>query len=222
MTDGEELTPRADSSKEAEAYPNRQLVVFALFVLGGDTRRMHTEDIALRCFDLFPSSFSWAKHTQYPDKDIVRVALTDARKQRYGALVEGRAGQNRGQSAKTQRGPADDGWILTTNGIRWVQDNREDLEKLSAKGQAKEHRQQTLRQIKKVREHPLFISYSENPTEFVPAIGELADMLRCRVDAGHEVWARRFEQVRRQAESAEQRDVIDFIARCESSYMDQR
>jgi hypothetical protein len=202
-------------------YPNRELAVYALFLLGGDTRRLHTEDVAIRCFELFPTSFSWAKHTNYPDKDIVRVALTDARKDRYGAFVEGRAGQNRGHSAKTQRGPVDDGWILTTNGIRWVQDHREDLETLSGAGQVKEHRQATLRQIRRLREHPLFVSYSEAPAKFAPTIGELADMLRCRVDAGHEVWARRFEQVRRQAESTEQRDVIAFIARCETSYMDQ-
>ena len=42
----------------AKTYPNRQLVVYALYLLGGDTERVHTEDIALRCFELFPASFS--------------------------------------------------------------------------------------------------------------------------------------------------------------------
>ena len=98
------------------ALPNRELVVYALFLLGGDTNRVHTEDVALKCFELCPQSFSWVKHAEYPDKDIVRVALTDARKEHYGALVEGRAGQRHGLTAKTKRGPVPDGWILTATG----------------------------------------------------------------------------------------------------------
>lgn len=89
-----------------EQKPNRELVVYALSVLGGDSKPIHTEDIALKCHELFPESFSWTKHPEIPDKDIVRVALTDARKRQHGVLVEGRTGQRQGHSAKTKRRPA--------------------------------------------------------------------------------------------------------------------
>lgn len=205
-----------------DTYPNRELVVFALYLLGGDTARVQTEDIALKCFELFPASFSWVKHTKYPDKDIVRVALTDARKEQYGALVEGRSGEKRGQSAKTLRGPVVDGWILTARGIKWIEENLAGLQQVASAGLSKDHRQKVLKQLRRVREHRLFTDYSDSPDRFSPMVGQIADLLRCRVDAELEIWRQRFDKIRRQAQSANQVDVLDFIAKCEQAYLRQR
>ncbi len=204
------------------AVPNRQLVVYALYLLGGDSKPVHTEDIALKCFELFPASFSWVKHSQYPDKDIVRVALTDARKESHGALVEGRAGQKRGLSAKTQRHPVEDGWMLTATGVRWIRDNLAALELVAGSGQVKAHRQRLLKQLKRIREHALFGQYLDDRSGFHPSIGAIADLLQCRVDADPDVWQERFDRVRRRAEAAGQDDVCDFITKCRQAYVQHR
>jgi len=175
----------------------------------------------LKCFELFPSSFSWVKYPDYPDKDIVRVALTDARKESYGGRVEGRAGTKRGLSAKTNREPIEDGWILTSRGIEWVRENLKDLERIAGSSRLKEHRQKLLIQLKKIREHRLFIQYADSIELFYPMIGDIADLLRCRVDAEPEIWQSRFDRIRRQAESAGQDDVLDFINKCEQAYREQ-
>lgn len=203
-------------------FPNRELVVYALYLLGGHSKPVHTEDIALKCFELFPASFSWVKYPEHPDKDIVRVALTDARKESHGALVEGRAGQKRGLSAKTERLPVEDGWILTAAGVQWINDNSAALELVAGTGQVKAHRQRLLKHLKRIREHVLFKQYLDNPSGFSPTIGTIADLLRCRVDAEPDVWEERFNRVRRQAEAAGQDDVCDFIAKCRDAYMQQR
>lgn len=213
-------SPRIATS--IEQIPNRELVVYALYLLGGDSNSVHTEDIAIKCFELLPSSFSWVKYPQFPDKDIVRVALTDARKESYGGLVEGRSGQKRGQSAKTQRDPVEDGWMLTTTGIHWVRENRAELDRVVGSGQVKEHRQRLLKQLKRIRDHALFGYYTDNPTGFSAPIGAIADLLRCRVDAEPDVWRERFEKILRQAVAAGQDDVRDFIAKCREAYIRQR
>jgi len=200
--------------------PNRELVVYCLYLLGGDSKRIHTEDIALKCFKLFPHSFSWTKYKEYPDKDIVRVALTDARKERFGPLVEGRSGQKSGLTRKTSRGPVEDGWILTPRGVDWIHNNLVKFEMGSV--EAKDHRQQVLRQLKIIREHPLFFRYVDNPNNFAPAIGEIADMLRCRVDAEQEVWLSRFKRFELLSKSVAQQDVSDFIEKCQKAYFEQR
>lgn len=212
----------SDSAISIEEVPNRQLVVYALFLLGGDSTPISTEDIALKCFDLFPSSFSWVKYPQFPDKDIVRVALTDARKDEYGAHVEGRTGQKRGLSAKTRRNPAEDGWSLTPEGIRWIQHNRSHLDRIAGAGEVKSHRQKLLKQLKRTRDHPLYGDYQRAPSAFAPPIGHIADLLRCRVDAESEVWEERFEKIRRQATAASQEDICDFIEKCRQAYLRQR
>lgn len=183
---------------------------------------MHTEDIALKCFELFPGSFSWVKHPKFPDKDIVRVALTDARKSRYGALAEGRTGQKRGMSSKTRRDPVEDGWVLTQSGIEWMRQNLNFLEDFAGSATLKQHRQKILRRLKRIRDHRVFVQYADSPERFHPMIGDLADMLRCRVDAEPEVWRDRFDKLKREAGSAEQEDTLDFAAKCEQAYLEQR
>lgn len=197
-------------------------MLYALYLLGGDSKRIHTEDIALKCFQLFPRSFSWAKYSQYPDKDIVRVALTDSRKKKNGALVEGRTGQKRGQTGKTNRPPIEDGWTLTVEGITWIKSNLDGLEKYGGIEQVKDHRQKILKQLKRIREHPLFLRYVSGSEEFTPRIGEIADMLRCRVDAEEEIWRERFKKALLQSESVGQNDIIQFLKKCEDAYMSQR
>ena len=205
-----------------EVRPNRDLVVYALYLLGGDTRRIHTEDVALKCFGLFPAAFSWVKYPEYPDKDIVRVALTDARKEQFGRLVEGRAGQKHGLSTKTRRQPTEDGWVLTQVGIQWVHGNRDMLQQYAGAGAIKHHRQKVLRKLKRIRDHMLFARYADSPERFHPMIGEIADLLRCRVDAEPQVWQERFNKLRLQAGSAEHEDVLDFVNKCEEAYLRQR
>ena len=204
------------------ALPNRQLVVYGLYLLGGESRPVHTEDIALKCFELFPTSFSWVKHPHLPDKDIVRVALTDARKAPHGALVQGRAGERRGLAAKTRRLPVEDGWMLTPMGASWIKENRATLESVPGGGDAKVHRQRLLKQLNRTREHPLFLRYSENPTRFSAALGEIADLVRCRVDAESDVWQKRFDALEKQARTAGQDDVVGFVSVCRGSYEQQR
>ena len=175
----------------------------------------------MKCFELFPSSFSWVKYPDYPDKDIVRVALTDARKERYGGRVEGRAGTKRGLSSKTNRDPIEDGWILTSRGREWIRVNLKNLERITGTIGSKEHRQKLLKQLKKIRDHRLFIQYADSTERFYPMIGDIADLLRCRVDAESEIWQSRFDRIRSQAESAGHSDVLDFINKCEQAYRKQ-
>lgn len=206
----------------ADPIPNREMVVYALSLLGGDSKPIHTEDIAVKCHELFPGSFSWTKYPDFPDKDIVRVALTDARKAQHGGLVEGRTGQRKGHSAKTRRRPAPDGWMLTLAGAAWAREKSGVFESLGAGGELKAHRQHVLRQLSKVRKHQLFVAYLENAKAFDPQIGDLADLARCRVDAPQSVWEARFDALERKAVVTGQEEVVDFIRRCREGYDRQR
>ena len=66
---------------------NIDIAVYALYLLGGWRDRIHTEDIALKCFELAPSKFSWVKYPEYPDNNTAYLSLGDAKKTKYGVLV---------------------------------------------------------------------------------------------------------------------------------------
>ncbi len=215
--------PRARSGSSSArvsplSVPNRELVVYALSLLGGESKRVHTEDIAAKCHELFPASFSWTKYTHFPDKDIVRVALIDARKEQWGALVEGRAGEGRGLAAKTKRERSTDGWLLTANGIQWIRESAIKLESLGISPHDKTHRQRILKDLSRLRSHPLFARFASQRGGFSPSVGELAEFLRCRVDASADVWLSRFDALRGKASIAAQEDVLEFLELCRATY----
>jgi len=193
---------------------NWEIAVYALYLEGGLSRPVHTEDVALRCFKLAPHSFSWIKHTHLPDKEVARSALVDARKEKYGALTTGRTGRGTGQKTEYGSGKSLDGWQLTNLGVEWVKANESRLLQELGKHEPKMHRQELLQKLSQVRNHPLFKEFEACPDEFAPSLGLLADLMRCRVDAEPIVWRRRFAALVNEAQMAEQHDIIDFLDRC--------
>ena len=69
---------------EKTAINKTLLVVLALYELGGEG---DLEAIAVKAHEMFPSLFCWRLYPQYPDKDTVRVHLSEAKKPSAGRLV---------------------------------------------------------------------------------------------------------------------------------------
>ncbi len=189
-----------------------EIVLHALYLEGGASRAVHTEDIAAKCFALAAGAFSWVKRPDYPDKEIVRRHLIRLRVGEHGGkFVMGRAGRTQSADGET----TSDGWQLTPEGVTWILANHGRLEEQVGGRAPRGDRQEVQRALKRVREHSLFYEYLDNPEAFVPQIGDLAELLRCRVDADEQVWGKRFGTLRNQAELAEQRDLLAFIDKCE-------
>jgi hypothetical protein len=111
---------------------------------------------------------------------------------------------------------------LTPAGIEFVQANKERLEEFAHVGEVKEHRQKSLKQLRRLRSHLLFQRFEREEEEFSPSLGEMADLLRCRVDAESSVWEKRFDQLQRLGAAANEPKVAQFAEQCESAYRDQQ
>lgn len=85
-----------------------QVVALALFELGGGGKVLDTEDIAMRAHDIAPGRFAWRKYPEQINLELIRVALSDARKAENGGLVTG--------TGRT-------GWSLTPAGQGWAEVN---------------------------------------------------------------------------------------------------
>ena len=85
-----------------------ELAALALYALGGGERVIDTEDVAIKVQELAPGRFAWRKYPNQINLELVRVALSDARKPENGSLVAGKG--------RT-------GWSLTAAGQRWAENN---------------------------------------------------------------------------------------------------
>jgi hypothetical protein len=99
--------------KELTRLTNAELVTWAVSLLGGDQRRIDTEDVAVKAFQLAGKRFSWRKYPEQINLELVRVYLSDAKKPEHGELVAG--------SGRT-------GWSLTRKGLAWITSARSRLQ----------------------------------------------------------------------------------------------
>jgi hypothetical protein len=96
------------SSAKADALSNHELVTLAVYLLGGDGKEVETEDVAMKAHHLAPGRFTWKKYADQIDLELIRVFLSDAKKEKNGAYLSG---------------TGTSGWLLTNAGLAFAKRN---------------------------------------------------------------------------------------------------
>jgi len=95
-----------NSKKDLTSTASRiDIVVLTTHILGGASHAIDTEDVAIRANELAPGIFAWRKYPEQINLELVRVTLSDAKKQKNGGLLVG--------SGRT-------GWRLSAAGVSWA------------------------------------------------------------------------------------------------------
>lgn len=87
-----------------------ELAALAVYLLGGATRSIDTEDAAVKCHQIAGGIFAWQKHKDQINLELVRVSLSDAKKAKYGGLLSGSGRE---------------GWRLSSRGLDWIRARKE-------------------------------------------------------------------------------------------------
>jgi hypothetical protein len=87
---------------DSHTLPNHEIVTLAVFLLGGESQYVDTEDVAVRANELAPGRFTWRKYPGQINLELIRVYLSDAKKPGKGVYLLG--------SGNT-------GWMLTEHGL---------------------------------------------------------------------------------------------------------
>jgi hypothetical protein len=84
-------------------YTNGDIVIIAVYQLGGALRHIHLEDVAMKAAELSPRRFCWKKYPEQINLEAVRITL-----------------KNELGPPKTRVvGSIRDGWMLTPEGLSW-------------------------------------------------------------------------------------------------------
>lgn len=84
---------------------NHEVVTLAVYLLGGETKRVDTEDVAVKANELAPGRFAWKKYSNQINIELIRVYLSVAKKSTTGRYLVG--------SGNT-------GWMLSQRGLEFA------------------------------------------------------------------------------------------------------
>lgn len=194
-----------------ESLSNIDIVVYALYALGGWQERIHTEDIALKCYEIAPSKFSWVKYPRYPDNHTAYLSLGDAKKQKYGALVKGESERKR----ETQR---IGGWKLTPHGVEWVEKNKRRIESSLGTHATLGERLETDRKLKELLKSRAYSKFHKDGANANISHAEFAESLVCTVNTSHEILNDRLEQIYSIAEKTKNDGVKRYVDFCQKQF----
>lgn len=194
---------------------NIDIALFALYKLGGISKKIHTEYVAWEAYQLAKERFSWRlsefREKGFPDKTPVRFALEQAKKKENGRLVSGRAGGDINR-------PELEGWRFTPQGAEWIKNNERriltalkqkapDLPKLVA-----EHF------IRQLKNDPCFVSFNKNGNLNEVSPYMFTDMLACAPDASKEIIRQKFERLLTTANLVNDKEILKFLEACANKF----
>lgn len=122
-----------------------EAVTIALYLLGGAETARDTEDVAIRVAELAPGMFAWRNYPERIDKELVRVALSDARLKKEWVV----GSHNRG------------GWLLTADGLEFARRSEGGVEGSAPVRSGREERQHE-RERARMLSTPAFVKVSND------------------------------------------------------------
>jgi hypothetical protein len=88
-----------------KSLANHEIVTLAVYLLGGESHSVDTEDVAMKANEIAPGRFSWRKYPEQINIETVRKRLWDAVKPEKGGFILG--------SERI-------GWSLTSKGLNFA------------------------------------------------------------------------------------------------------
>jgi hypothetical protein len=92
----QEYAPRG-----SKTFSSSEIVTVAVFLLGGESHQVDTEDVAVKANELAPGRFLWRKYPSQINIENVRALLSSAKSLQNGYLI----------------GTGKEGWLLTEKGL---------------------------------------------------------------------------------------------------------
>lgn len=194
---------------------NLDIALFALYKLGGITKRIHTEEIAWEAYCLAKDRFAWRlpqfKEKGFPDKTPVRFALEQAKKAENGTLVSGRAGGDAGGELE--------GWQFTPKGANWFKRNEARIAKELHEKAPTKTGVQAKRFIKRIKDDPLFKLFQKKKTLENANRYMFTDMLVCAPDASDEIIKQKMVQLISNAILISDEEILEFLELCKEKFI---
>jgi len=192
-------------SPPPSATPNNpELLIWALFQLGGSDIFVDVEALFIKSFELAPARLSWRTRQDIPDYKKCSKALQEVEDKKRSSLSH----LFEKQGAYKRK--------LSSDGVEWVTKYATVLATLYSDGivpsAAVQEDSKVLRTVTESLTFKAFIADENAELN----IYEISDLFRCLPDADKAIWKQRLDRVRNAAIRNGQTRVASFVDRCTS------
>jgi hypothetical protein len=203
---GGERVKRTPAPRLADAAANDVsnvlLALAALDHLGGATKFVDIEDVAIEAFKVAPDRFGWRTKKEYPSWERVRTAFVHANQSE----------QRRGATALVISDTEGSSWKLTADGVTFV---RKNAAKTAAATGRKRSRAGAAspsgRRTREIRRHSAFTRFLQGASVSDIERYELAEVLVCPPDSSAALVMRKLDVARAAALDVDDADVLRFL-----------
>lgn len=193
-----------------EELTNVEIALYALYLLGGTKKKVFTEDIAKKSFELAQTAFCWRRYPEYPDIEPARKALMDARNQRH--LISGRAGE--ATSLKSS-----DGWIFSPEGILWLEKNKTHIINSIGKKEQSTNRIELFRKLNDLESSIAYKKFLKDNTCSGIKLYEFTDFLNVNLDTPSSIIRDRIDTIRVIAATWKRNKLLNFVNQCKKQFV---
>lgn len=193
-----------------EDLTNMDVVLYALYLLDGSKKKVFTEDIVLKSFELTPSRFSWRRYPKYPDIEPARRILISARDEKQ--LITGRSGEVKGLKPS-------DGWIFSPDGILWIEKNKSRIAQyldINPKPVNRTDVSRKLNELENSTAYKKFLKY-KRCTDIKPY--EFTDFLNASLDTPPSILRDRIDKISALAATGKNKKLLNFISECKKHFI---
>ncbi|MDP2649843.1 MAG: hypothetical protein Q8P10_03280 [bacterium] len=195
-----------------EDLTNIDVVLYSLCLLGGTQKKVFTEDIAKKSFELAPSRFSWRRYPEYPDIEPTRKSLMDARNGK--ALITGRAGEAKGLKPS-------DGWIFSPKGIAWIEKNKSRIARtFNISGQKSVNRTTLSKKLNELVTSTAYNKFLKEKSCANIKPYEFTDFLNASLDTPPAILRDRVDRISALAADGKNEKLLNFISACKKYFSD--
>ena len=185
---------------------NKDIVLFALYELGGARRPVHTEEVAHRVFQypIGKQRYRWERYGMYPDKERIARELRRLKNWKGQSYVRGHV--NIG--ARKDR---IDGWMLTAPGVERVKKMEKRLTTTLATemGTHSVYEAEDIR--KRIVKTACYRVYQKDTSLGSAKDHHFTDMLYCLPDASSDKIRSGFDALLAGAKAVEAAEIVEFL-----------
>lgn len=193
-------------SKRHEDIVNKDIILFALYELGGAREPVHTEDVAYQVvqYPIGRQKYCWEKYAEYPDKGRIARELRRLKKWNGQSYVKGHV--NIGAHSDRI-----DGWLLTAAGVERVKGMEKEL-RVALEAEAPIHSVYRVEELnKRITGTTCYKLYQKNPSLANAKEHDFTDMLYCLPDASTDKIRSAFDVLLGHATAVNADDMVEFL-----------